>query len=560
MQPADSFTREVIKNALVAIGDEMFTALKRTSMSPIIYETLDYAIGITDAAGRLIAQGNGVPLFIGTLDAAVRSVQEKFAGPGRINPGDVFITNDPYGGGGTHLSDVTLVRPIFHEGTLLAWAANKAHWTEVGGKDAGSFSPNTTEIYQEGLQFPAVRLFDQGRINEALVDMIRANVRLPDMTLGDMWAGAAALQLGERRFLDLVGKYGTAGVADAVEHLLDHGEAMIRQELARLPKGTFTAEDMIDDDGLGNGPFPVRVAITITDSEFIADFTGSAAQAPGPINNTRAGLLSAVRAVFKALTNPEIPATEGVFRPLKVICPDGTVMTASRPAPVSIYYETMISAADVMWKALAPHMPDRLPAGHYGSVCATVIAGRHPDSGDFFLLVEPLAGGWGAACDGDGQQGQFCVGNGETYNIPVEVTEARYGVRVERFGFHTEDGGAGRFRGGKGLQLEYRVLGDGAFMSTTFGRYRHRPWAMQGGQEGSPNFAEVVRADGEVVRFSKTARLPLAKGDLVRLVTGTGGGWGDPRERDPARIAADLRDGYLTPAQAARDYGHAGGQ
>ncbi|MFC7335051.1 hydantoinase B/oxoprolinase family protein [Rhodocista pekingensis] len=560
MQPADSFTREVIKNALVAIGDEMFTALKRTSMSPIIYETLDYAIGITDAAGRLIAQGNGVPLFIGTLDAAVRSVQEKFAGPGRISPGDVFITNDPYGGGGTHLSDVTLVRPIFHEGTLLAWAANKAHWTEVGGKDAGSFSPNTTEIYQEGLQFPAVRLFDQGRINEALVDMIRANVRLPDMTLGDMWAGAAALQLGERRFLDLVAKYGTAGVADAVEHLLDHGEAMIRQELARLPKGTFTAEDMVDDDGLGNGPFPVRVAITITDSEFIADFTGSAAQAPGPINNTRAGLLSAVRAVFKALTNPAIPATEGVFRPLKVICPDGTVMTASRPAPVSIYYETMISAADVMWKALAPHMPDRLPAGHYGSVCATVIAGRHPDSGDFFLLVEPLAGGWGAACDGDGQQGQFCVGNGETYNIPVEVTEARYGVRVERFGFHTEDGGAGRFRGGKGLQLEYRVLGDGAFMSTTFGRYRHRPWAMQGGQEGSPNFAEVVRGDGEVVRFSKTARLPLAKGDLVRLVTGTGGGWGDPRERDPARVAADLRDGYLTPAQAARDYGHASGQ
>ncbi|ACJ01056.1 hydantoinase B/oxoprolinase family protein [Rhodospirillum centenum] len=559
MQPADSFTREVIKNALVAIGDEMFTALKRTSMSPIIYETLDYAIGITDAAGRLIAQGNGVPLFIGTLDAAVRSVQEKFAGPGRISPGDVFITNDPYGGGGTHLSDVTLVRPIFHEGTLLAWAANKAHWTEVGGKDAGSFSPNTTEIYQEGLQFPAVRLFDQGRINEALVDMIRANVRLPDMTLGDMWAGAAALQLGERRFLDLVDKYGTAGVADAVEHLLDHGEAMIRQELARLPKGTFTAEDMIDDDGLGNGPFPVRVAITITDSEFIADFTGSAAQAPGPINNTRAGLLSAVRAVFKALTNPAIPATEGVFRPLKVICPDGTVMTASRPAPVSIYYETMISAADVMWKALAPHMPDRLPAGHYGSVCATVIAGRHPDSGDFFLLVEPLAGGWGAACDGDGQQGQFCVGNGETYNIPVEVTEARYGVRVERFGFHTEDGGAGRFRGGKGLQLEYRVLGDGAFMSTTFGRYRHRPWAMQGGQEGSPNFAEVVRADGEVVRFSKTARLPLARGDLVRLVTGTGGGWGDPRERDPARIAADLRDGYLTPAQAARDYGYDSG-
>lgn len=554
---ADGFTREVIKNALVAIGDEMFLALKRTSMSPIIYETLDFAIGITDAAGRLIAQGNGVPLFIGTLDAAVRSIQEKFAGPDRIRPGDVFITNDPYGGGGTHLSDVTLIRPIFHAGAILAWAANKAHWTEVGGKDAGSFSPNTTEIYQEGLQFPAIRLFGGGEINESLVDLIRANVRLPDMTLGDMWAGAAALQVGERRFLDLIAKYGVTGVKDAIDHLLDHGEAMIRQELRRLPKGTFTAEDMIDDDGLGNGPFPIRVSITITDDEFIADFTGSAGQAPGPINNTRAGLLSAVRAVFKALTNPEIPATEGVFRPLKVICPDGTVMTASRPAPVSIYYETMISAADVMWKALAPHMPDRLPAGHYGSVCATVIAGPHPDTGDFFLLVEPLAGGWGAARDADGQNGQFCVGNGETFNIPVEVTEARYGVRVDRFGFHSQDGGAGRFRGGKGLVLEYRVLGDGAFVSTTFGRYRYRPWAMEGAEEGSPNFAEVIRSDGEVIRFSKTARLPLGRGDVVRLVTGTGGGWGNPKDRPRDLIAADIRDGYLTPEQAQRDYGYA---
>jgi N-methylhydantoinase B len=552
----DPFTIEIIKNSLVAIGDEMFYALQRTSKSTIIYETLDYGVAITDADGRLVAQGNGVPLFIGTLDAAVNAVRDKFGASGQLRPGDIVVTNDPYGGGGTHLSDVSLIMPIYHEGELVAFVGNKAHWTELGGKDPGSWTTDSTEVYQEGLQFPNVKLFNQGEPDEALLDLIAANVRLPDMTLGDLWAGVAALRVGERRFLDLCDKYTRDTVLVAIDSLLDYGEEMARQELGRLPKGTFEAEDMIDDDGIGNGPFPVRVRVTISDEEFVADFTGSHPQVPGPINNTRTGLASGVRAVFKAVTNPAIPANGGAFRPVRAICPDGTVFTAQRPAPVSTYWETMLYATDLIWKALAPHVPERLPAGHMLSVCGTVLAGPNPDTGELFLLVEPLVGGWGAGHDKDGENGQFCVGDGETYNIPIEITETRYGVIVDQYAFHTEDGGAGEFRGGKGVVLDYRAVGDGTYLTGTFGRHKYKPWGMNGGHEGSPNFIKVIRRDGsEEGPFGKVARLRLEKGDVARLVTATGGGYGDPRRRPRGRVLADIRDGYINVEQANRDYG-----
>jgi N-methylhydantoinase B len=560
IKTVDPFTIEIIKNSLVAIGDEMFYALQRTSKSTIIYETLDFGVAITDAQGRLVAQGNGVPLFIGTLDAAVNAVRERFASTGSLRPGDIVVTNDPYGGGGTHLSDVSLIMPIYHGGELIAFVGNKAHWTEVGGKDPGSWTTDSTEVYQEGLQFPNVKLFNQGQPDQALLDVIAANVRMPDMTLGDMWAGVAALRVGERRFLDLCEKYGGDTVLTAIESLLDYGEKMARQELAKLPKGTFEAEDMIDDDGIGNGPFPVRVRVTITDDEFVADFTGSHPQVPGPINNTRTGLTSGVRAVFKALTNPEVPANGGSFRPVRAICPDGTVFTAQRPAPVSTYWETMLYATDLIWKALAPHVPDRLPAGHMLSVCGTVLAGLHPDTGDLFLLVEPLVGGWGAGHDKDGENGQFCVGDGETYNIPIEITETRYGVTVDQYAFHNEDGGAGEYRGGKGVVLDYRVVGEEVFLTGTFGRHKFMPWGLNGGGDGSPNGISIIRKDGRVEGpFGKVARLRLAKGDVARLVTATGGGYGDPHRRPRAKVASDVRDGYITAEQAIRFYGESSG-
>ncbi|HYL43215.1 MAG TPA: hydantoinase B/oxoprolinase family protein [Ktedonobacteraceae bacterium] len=551
----DLFTVEIVKDSLVAIGDEMFIALQRTSKSTIIYEVLDFASGLTDARGQLITQGNGVTGFLGTLTFAVRSALEKF-GPENLKPGDVVITNDPYTGGGTHLSDVSLIVPIFYDGQLVAFAASKAHWTEVGGKDPGSWTTDSTEVFQEGLQFPCVKLYEEGRPVHSLIDLIAANVRLPDMTLGDMYAQAASLRLGERRFQELCHKYGLAVVQSSIESLLDHGEQMTRLELAKLPKGIYEAEDWIDDDGIGNGPFPVRVKVTITDDEFICDFTGTHAQVPGPVNCTLTSLHSGIRTMLKAITSPSIPASEGCFRPLKVICPAGTIFSAGRPAAVSTYWETMNYVTDLVWKALAPVVADRLSAGHFLSVCGVVVAGIHPDTNELFLLVEPQAGGWGAGAAKDGESGLMCVGDGETYVIPVEVTETRYGIIVDRYELDTAPlAGAGRYHGGRGCIRDYRAAVDEITLTATFGRHKYTPWGVEGGHSGSRNEVRIFHADGREVVLGKCARYPLKRGEVARLVTGTGGGWGSPLERPVDAVVEDIRDGYLSLEQAKQDYG-----
>jgi N-methylhydantoinase B len=550
----DPFTVEIVKDALVAIGDEMFVALQRTSKSTIIYEVLDFASGLIDASGQLITQGNGVTGFLGTLTFAVRSTLEKFGLEG-LRPGDVVITNDPYSGGGTHLSDVSLIVPIFYDDELMAFSASKAHWTEVGGKDPGSWTTDATEVFQEGLQFPCVKLYEGGRPVQSVIDLIEANVRLPDMTLGDMHAQAASLRLGERRFQELCDKYGADVVLGAVEALLDYGERMTRIELAKLPPGAYEAEEWIDDDGIGNGPFRVCVRVTISADRFVCDFTGTHPQVPGPVNCTVTGLHSGVRTMLKAITSPSIPVNEGCFRPLEIVCPPGTIFTAERPAAVSTYWETMNYVTDLVWKALAPIVTDRLPAGHFLSVCGVVVAGIHPDTNELFLLVEPQAGGWGAAAEKDGESGLMCVGDGETYVIPVEVAETRYGILVDRYELDPVDAGAGRRRGGRGCIRDYRAAVDEITLTATFGRHKYVPWGVDGGQPGSRNEVRIFHEDGREVVLGKCARYRLKRDEVARLVTATGGGWGDPLDRPVEDVVEDVKDGYVTPAQAERDYG-----
>src|SRR6266511_1615055 len=539
----DPFTVEIVKDSLVAIGDEMFVALQRTSKSTIIYEVLDFASGLIDAKGQLITQGNGVTGFLGTLTFVVRSTLEKFAE--NLAPGDVIITNDPYSGGGTHLSDVSLVVPIYCDGDLVAFAASKAHWTEVGGKDPGSWTTDATEVFQEGLQFPCVKLYEAGRPVQSLIDLIEANVRLPDMTLGDMYAQAASLRLGERRFQELSDKYGLDVVLGSIEALMDYGERMTLLELEKIPPGVYEAEDMIDDDGIGNGPFPVRVKITISPTELVCDFTGTHPQVPGPVNCTETGLHSGVRTMLKAVTGPQIPVNDGCFRPLRIVCPPGTIFSAERPAPVSTYWETLNYVTDLLWKALASVVPDRLPAGHFLSVCGSVVAGEHPDTGELFLLVEPHAGGGGGGTAKDGEQGLMCVADGETYMVPIEVLETRYGVLVDRYALDTAPlAGMGRHRGGRGCVRAYRAVADEIFVTATCGRHKYVPWGVGGGQDGSRNEVRFLHADGRIEVRGKCARYRLEKGEVVQIVTGTGGGWGDPRERPAADVADDVRDGY----------------
>jgi N-methylhydantoinase B len=419
----------------------------------------------------------------------------------------------------------------------------------------GSWTTNATDVWQEGLQFPCVRLYDAGALNESLLELIRANVRTPDMSIGDMQAQIASIRTAERRVHELCDRYGLETLLLTISALLDYGERMTRQELQNIPTGSYQASGFVDDDGLGNGPFEVKTMVTVTDDAFSCDFTGTYPQVPGPINSGRTGLESAVRVIFKALTNPAIPANDGCFRPLEVICPEGTLVTAGRPAPVSIYWESMDFACDMVWKALATVLPKRLTMGHYMSVCGTIISGIHPDTGELFILVEPQAGGWGASADRDGENGLVCIGDGETYNTPVEIAETRYGVLVEQYTFNICDGGAGEFRGGRGLLRDYRILSDEAYVTGTFGRHKYPPWGGNGGSDGSPNYMEMIHDDGTSRVFGKIAQHKLKRGEIARMATGTGGGYGNPKDRPKEAIIQDVREGYITSEMAARDYG-----
>lgn len=557
-QTTDPYTQEIIKNALIAIGDEMFEALARTSMSPIIYEALDYSVGLTTREGDLIAQGNGTTVFLGMIDALVREILEKFGPKDDINPGDVFISNNPYIG--THLSDVAIAKPIFFEEELVAFAVNKAHWIDVGGMVPGSFTPTSSEIYQEGLQIPTMKVIAGGDLLESVLELIALNIRMPRDSMGDFWAGVAANNVGEARLQGLFDKYGSDAMLTAMSDLLDYGERMIAAEIKKLPQGVFEAEDWIDDDGLSDDPLRVCVRVEISEEKFVADFSGSAPQALGPINHCRTGLVSAVRTIFKALTNPQIPANGGCFRALEVICPDKTVFTAERPAPVSTYWETMLYAEDLIWKALAEEIPERLTAGHLLSVCAFILSATHPATGEPVILVQPLVGGWGAMNNRDGLNGQFSVADGETYNIPIEIQEARYGVRVNQYAFHNEDGGEGEFRGGRGVYTDYEILCDTANFSGSFGRFKYPPWGVDGGTTGAPNYVELLRKDADGAErevYGKPSQVPMKKGDVVRCVTGTGGGWGDPKARSKEALEMDIKNGFVTEQQAAERYGRA---
>jgi len=550
----DLFTFEIIEDQLIAAAEESFIRLGRSSQSPIIYEVLDYACAITDRNGDLIAQANGVPGFLGTLSFAVKAVIQKHAGK-EMTPGDLFITNDPYSGGGNHLSDVALILPIFFDGVLVAFSVNKAHWTEVGGMAPGSWTTDSREIYQEGLQFPVIRLGRNYKPDPNLIDLISANVRTPERTLGDLYAGLASLRAAEDGLLEILGRYGLETFLYSVESILNRGERSARKALMELPKGSFLAEDWMDDDGLTDNPVYVRVQVTITDDEFTVDFSGSSPQVPGPINSTRTRLQSACRSIFKSITDPSSPVNDGWFRPVRVICPEGTVFTALRPAPVSTYWETGAYAVDLIWHALFPVLSDRLTAGHSLSVCGTIISGKK-ESGEYFILVEPQAGGWGAGASKDGENGLVVVGDGETYIMPVEVCESRYPLLVEQYAFHRSLKGNGKHRGGFGLIREYRVVCEEAQLTATFGRHKYPPWGWGGGEDGSFNGVAVVPAGtaSPVIWKGKLARHPLKRGDVVRLITGTGGGYGNAKERDPASVQKDVRNGFFSFADSRDIY------
>ncbi len=545
---SDPITLEIIQSSLEAISDEMFAALRKTAMSAIIYEVLDMGTGITDGAGNIASSGAGIPAFVGVLDKAVKRVLELHPRE-KIRPGDLFVTNDPFYGGVTHLNDVVLVLPVFVGDELVAWTANIAHWNDVGGIVPGSISNEANQIFQEGLRLPAVKLISEGSPNQSVMEIMKANSRLPDFLVGDMWAGVAAVRVGERRILDLVAKYGRETFVLAMETFMDHGERVALRALEDVPHGRFEIAEEQDSGVV----YPA--VIEITDDGFVVDLRDAPDQDAGPNNLSRDGAMISAQMAFMNIIDSHGSANAGHFRPITLLTRSGSVFDPAPPAAFGTYYEVGIRLYDVLLRCLAPHLGDKLPAGNFASICGTFIGGPHPDTGKHFTIVEPQLGGWGGSVERDGNSAIFSGFHGETFNCPAEVAEARYGLYVEQLALDEQAGGEGKHRGGKGIIVDYRVRSNGCFFTCAYTRNKHKPWPLEGGREGSANYVEVIRTDGSVEQYAVITALEVNEGDLIRIHTGTGAGYGEAKDRPRELVLDDLRNGYVSPETAREIYG-----
>ena len=545
----DPITTEIIQSSLQAAADEMFAAMRRTAMSAIIYEVLDMGTAICNRDGELAGSGAGIPAFVGMLDKAVQTIIRRFPKPGSVEEGDIFATNDPFNGGITHLNDMVLIMPIFAEGEIVAWDANIAHWNDIGGMVPGSMSTAATEIFQEGLQIPGIKLFSRGQPIEPVFEILKANSRMPDFLLGDLWAGVASIRAGEKRVQEMVRKYGKEAFLHAVSEYMDYGERVTLAALKELPHGKFSLAEEQDSGQV------YKVSIEIRPDRFIVDLRENPDQDKGPFNISRDGVLVAAQLMLKSITSTDTICNGGTFRPLEVLTRPGSVFDPMRPAPMGMYYENDVRLYDLIWRTLAEQMPERLPAGGFSSICGTLFGGTHPDTGRQYAIIEPELGGWGGSSTGDGNPGVFSGFHGETYNCPAEINEARNGLIVDRFSFHDEEGGEGTHRGGKGVCIEYRIRSDNAWFTAAYTRSKFPPWPLKGGRQGSPNYVEILRTDGTKERYSMVSGLTLKKDEVIRVMTGTGAGWGDPMERDLALVREDLKNGLITEEQARKYYG-----
>ncbi|WP_226626576.1 hydantoinase B/oxoprolinase family protein [Alloyangia pacifica] len=546
----DPITNEIIQNSLQAVADEMFVAMQKTAMSSIIYEVLDMGTGITDAGGELASSGAGIPAFVGVLDKAVKMIAAKFAG--EVAPGDVFAVNDPFHGGVTHLNDIIVAMPVFASGKLVAWTANIAHNSDVGGMAPGSLTGEAKEIFQEGLRLPPIRIIDAGKPIASVFDIIRLNSRMPEVLEGDVWAAISSARVGARRIEEIAAKYGADVFEAALVDFMDFGEAVSLKGLKALPKGTFELTEEQDDGSVFN------VKITLTDETFTVDLRDNPDQVAGPINSCRDGVMIGAQMILKSLTDPRGPANGGSFRPIELLTREGSVFDAQEPVAMGFYYEIELRAYDLMWRCLAPHMPEHLGAGHFGSVCGTFIGGIHPDTGRPYTIVEPQVGGWGAAQGKDGNSAIFSAFHGETYNCPAEINEARNGVIIDRMELNCAPGGEGRETGGRGVVIDYRTRAEDGYVTVGYTRSRFPAWGLDGGRDGSPNYVRFIPQEGAPQEFAFVSGLKTRPGDVIRVITGNGGGLGDPCERPATKIAEDIFDGLLTPEHAKDVYGYDG--
>jgi N-methylhydantoinase B len=551
----DPVTLEVVRSALVAYSDEMSTVLSRTAYNMMIYEVHDYCVGLIDTEGQIIAQNTGgLPIFLADLGVAIVDGIQTFGADG-FAPGDVILMNYPYICG-QHLNNVVVYSPFFFEGELLAFPAVRAHWVDIGSSSIGFGPGGTTEIYQEGLQFRSVKLYEGGKLNDSIQRIIYDNVRLPESALGDLRAQIAACRVGERRLHEVFSRYGKETVRACVREIWDQSEQLTRQAVAQIPDGVYEAESFLDGHMLNPPrPIPIKVRVEVQGDELTVDYSDYTEQLDCSLNSGESGGVAAARVAFKAVTLPHLPVNEGAFRPLKVILPPGKMLSAQPPAAVGNWSLALPTVVDTILRALADALPDLIPAGHKGDMGGYTFHGMDRERGRRFIGMSIFGGGWGGRPHEDGVNAAVSICQGDVLNVPLELQEAYYPILVERLELRPDSGGAGQYRGGLGLEMRVRALQD-MFANRSMERVECPPWGLRGGKDGLPPLNVIERANGERDEIAKGLnRYPLAEGDVMIMLTAGGGGWGDPAKRDPAAVREDVQRGYITPEAARADYG-----
>jgi len=548
----DPVVTEIVRNGVMAVTEEMKTNLTRTAYNMIIYEALDFTVGLFTAKGETISIGLGLPMFIRGMAATLQAKLAYFDDD--IEPGDILVTNDAYITG-SHLNHVTLSQPIFHDGKLVAFSCCMAHWLDIGGVLGGI----TTDIFSEGLQIPILKLQRKGVINQDLVDVIKMNVHIPDRAMGDLRAQLTAVKTGDRRFSELLDRYGCDEVLAAITDIMNHSENAARGRTLSIPDGVYEAESFMDDDGIDIGkPIPIKVKVIVDDDTMTVDLSGMSGQVRGFYNSGITTGHACAQVAYKCLTSPtDYPINDGSLRPLKVIIPPGRVVSATKPAPMRVWMTIPMTVIDTIFKALAPAIPDRVIAGHHADLGVAGFHGLHPQQRRLFIGSSgPLGGGWGAKHNQDGVSATVCLNDGDTHNAPVELVENRYPMMIERHSLVPNSCGAGRQRGGLGIEYTVRALSD-FNLNTRTERAHCRPWGLDGGLEATGNEV-ALHVNGqwkEDFPNAKVMSVSLKEGEGYRLRSGGGGGFGHPHQRPAEKVLDDVRQGYVSIALAADLYG-----
>ncbi len=550
--PSDAILTEIIRNGVLAVTEDMKTNLTRTAYNMIIYEALDFTVGLFTPEGDTISIGLGLPMFIRGMSETVRAKVKHF-GLENIKPGDILVTNDAYITG-SHLNHFTFSLPIFHGGELTAFACCMAHWQDVGGQLGGV----TTDIYAEGIQIPIVKYQKEGVVNQDLVDIISMNVRLPDRAMGDLRAQVTAVKTGERRFTELLERYGREPVERAIRAIMDQSERAARARTKEIPDGIYEATSFMDDDGVEiSKRIPIKVRVIVEGEKMTIDLTEVARQVRGFYNSGETTGYACAQVAYKCITSPtDYPINEGSFRSLEVKLTAGTVVSAIKPAAMRWWMTFPMTIVDTIFKALEKAVPDRTIAGHHADLVVAQVHGIHPSSGQFYIgNFGPLGGGWGAKSTEDGMSATVCLNDGDTHNSPVEQIETKHPLIVEQLALREGSGGAGEYRGGLGIARTVRARA-GLTLNTTIERMHCRPWGLAGGHDGAGN--EVwLKLDGREVTDLPNAKVlvqRLKAGDTFTLASGGGGGFGNPAERDPDAVASDVAEGYVTAEEARTLY------